>query len=65
MSLKVYLTTKQFAQTVGVQGATVRRSLCVNGHYLGIKPEKLPNNRLVWPGDKINEILQIGQQDNQ
>ena len=44
-----YQSTKEFAEVLKVEPATVRRSLCVNGHYLGIRPVKLPNGRLLWP----------------
>lgn len=46
---KQYIPTNHFAARFGVQPDTVRRNLCVNGHFLGIKPVKLPNGRLLWP----------------
>jgi hypothetical protein len=52
------VTTKVFAQTVGCQDATIRRSYCVNGHYLGLRPTKLPNGRLLWNFDKIVKIVE-------
>lgn len=52
------ITTKQFAHAVGVQGATVRRSLCINGHYLGIRPVKLPNGRLAWPENALAQLIE-------
>lgn len=45
------LSTKQFSKRYLVEPATVRRSFCVNGHYMGIVPIKLPNRRLAWPQD--------------
>lgn len=47
------ISTKQFAKKYLVQPDTVRRSLCVNGHYCGIVPEKLPNGRLGWPEQEV------------
>ncbi len=44
-----FLTTNQLADALGVQGSTIRRGLCVHGHYMGLTPVKLPNNRLLWP----------------
>jgi len=52
-----HLPTKGAAQAFGVEGQTLRRAFCVNGHYLGIKPVKLPNGRLLWPTDGIGRIL--------
>ena len=52
-----HLTTNDFAESLGVKGATVRRGLCVHGHYMGIRPVKLPNNRLLWPIDARDRII--------
>lgn len=46
---KNHLNTNQFAARFGVKGETVRRNLCVKGHFLGVRPIKLPNRRLLWP----------------
>jgi len=46
------LTTKEFAKGYLVEPATVRRSFCMNGHYMGIVPVKLRNRRLAWPKDE-------------
>lgn len=53
-----YLTTSQLARALGVQGATIRRGLCINGHYMGLRPVKLPNNRLMWPEKPVDQLLQ-------
>lgn len=52
-----FLTTNQIASRLGVQGATMRRGLCVNGHYMGLKPVKLPNNRLLWPEAGLDHLI--------
>lgn len=52
------ISTKEFAELFRVEQQTVRRSLCVNGHYLGIKPLKLANRRLLWPRDKAQQALE-------
>jgi hypothetical protein len=57
MSNQKYFTTNEVAKTLGVQGSTVRRGLCINGHYMGIVPVKLPNNRLLWPESGVNRLL--------
>jgi len=53
-----WLSTNDFAEQLGVRPDTVRRSICVNGHYLGIKSVKLPNGRHLFPGSKINKLLE-------
>lgn len=52
-----HCSTKDFAKYVSVKSATVRRGYCVNGHYLGIKPLRLPNGRLSWPIEEIEKIM--------
>jgi len=61
MEKQSYLTTSQLARTLGVQGASIRRGLCLNGHYMGLRPIKLPNNRLMWPEKSVYQLLQSEQ----
>ncbi len=56
-----YLTTEEFARGLGVKAPTVRRALCVNGHYLGVRPIKLPNRRLLWLEKARREILDAAE----
>ena len=50
-------TTEEAASRLRNRPATWRRNLCVNGHFLGIKPLKLPNGRLLWPADAVDRLL--------
>lgn len=52
-----HMTTAEFAAALGVQGNTVRRGLCVRGEYMGIRPIKLPNQRLLWPAEAVDRLL--------
>ncbi len=52
-----HLTTEQFAELVHVKPETVRSGLCRMGNYLGIRPVKLPNRRLVWPANDVVRVL--------
>jgi len=52
-----HVATSVFARLIGVRGQTIRRGLCVDGHYLSIKPLKLPNRRLLWPVAEIMQLL--------
>jgi hypothetical protein len=49
--------TKEYAATVRVDPQTIRRSFCVNGHYLDVKPYKLPNGRLLWPKSEVLRVV--------
>lgn len=52
-AVKYNKTTREVAETFHVQPESVRRSLCLNGHYMGYTPVKLPNGRLLWPDKKM------------
>lgn len=55
------LKTKELAKLFGVESDTIRRGYCVNGHYLGLKPLKLSNRRLLWPKAEALRVLEPGQ----
>lgn len=50
-------STKDLATLAGVKPASVRRSVCVNGHYLGIVPRKVVNGRLLFPTDQVGVLF--------
>ncbi|KAB2891417.1 MAG: monooxygenase [Desulfobulbaceae bacterium] len=50
------MPTHEFAARFGVKGDTVRRNLCVKGHFLGLKPLKLGNGRLLWPATTPEDL---------
>lgn len=50
-------TTEEFAMHLGVLPSTVRRAHCLQGHYCGIKPIKLPNRILLWSVDSLEQLL--------
>lgn len=51
------LSTEELAATLKVRPQTVRAGLHYNGHYLGLKPTKLPNGRLLWDVSAIEALL--------
>lgn len=42
---------------LSVKPASIRRAHCIKGEYLGITPRKLPNGRLIWPGEAVRRLL--------
>jgi hypothetical protein len=52
-----HYTTKEFADLFGRESNTVRHSLCRKGHYMGVKPVKLPTGGLLWPREAIDRLL--------
>ena len=59
-----FIPTQKFAESLGVQSASVRRALCVRGDYLGIVPRKLPNGRLLWPAAELDLLLREEEPDH-
>ncbi len=58
IEVKQGLTTDAAAPCLGVKPQTMRRGYCVDGAYMGIKPLKLPNGRLLWPVEEIKRLLE-------
>ena len=58
MSKRYKVPTNEFATRFGVKGDTLRRNLCVNGHYMGIRPLKMPNQRLLWPDVQPEDVCE-------
>ncbi|WP_341645425.1 DNA-binding protein [Thauera sp. SDU_THAU2] len=50
------LDTAEWASALRVKPDTVRRALCLKGHYMGVVPIKLPNGRLLWPADALDRL---------
>ena len=53
-----YITTAKFAAKFGVRPESIRHSLCVRGHYLGLRPIKGGNGRLLWPEYEPEELFE-------
>lgn len=51
------LTTAEFAADVGVKPSSVRTRVCLTGSYFGIVAKRLPNDRLVWPRNATQLLL--------
>jgi hypothetical protein len=48
------LSTEEAAQALGVAAQTLRKQMCVAGHYAGLRPVKLPNRFLRWPAEGVH-----------
>lgn len=56
--MQTHVSTEAAARLFNVQPNTLRASLCRQGHYLGIRPRKLPNRLLAWPLEDISRVMQ-------
>lgn len=50
-------TTEEAASQLRVEQQTLRAALCRNGHYLGMRPVKLPNGKLLWDAAEVQRLL--------
>jgi hypothetical protein len=51
------ITTEELARQCGIKPQSVRVRLCRTGSYFGVRPVKLPNQRLMWPGNARELML--------
>jgi len=50
------LTTEAMTAPFGVTPQTPRASLCRLGHWMGMRPGKLPNGRLLWDAAEVERL---------
>lgn len=51
------LTTNELAACLRISPQTPIAALSRAGHYLGLRPSKLRNGRLLWDADEVNRLL--------
>ena len=51
------LDTAEAADLLRIRPQTLRRALCLQGHYFGMRPVKLPNGRLLWDAADLDRLL--------
>lgn len=56
-----YVNNKVAAEMLGVSVKTLQWHTSVNGGYLGMVPTKLPNGRIMWKKNDIDNILAFGR----
>jgi hypothetical protein len=50
------LDTAEAADRLRIKPQTLRRALCLQGHYFGMRPTKLPNGRLLWDSADLDRL---------
>ncbi len=56
-AVRRHLSTEEVAARLLVRPQTVRRSLCINGEYMGLRPVKLANRRLLWNAAAVDALV--------
>lgn len=54
---KSNISTEQFAHALNGKPSTIRTRLCKTGSFYGIRPNKLPSGRLLWPLADVEALL--------
>lgn len=52
-----FYSTAEVADRLKVKPESVRHALCLKGHYMGLRPHKLPNGRWIWAGEEVDGLL--------
>lgn len=53
------ITTEALAQRLGIKAQSIRARVCRTGSYFSLRPSKLPNGRLLWPGDAPERLKAV------
>ena len=51
------ISTEEMAALLRILPQTARAGLCRSGHYLGMRPVKLPNKKLLWDAAEVAMLL--------
>lgn len=54
------LDTAEAADRLRIRPQTLRRALCLQGHYFGLRPTKMPNGRLLWDAADLDRLTAGG-----
>lgn len=50
-------STNEFAAELRLKPQSLRKRYSQQGSYFGVHPEKLPNGRLRWPMDALDQLI--------
>ena len=53
----LYLTTDSLACQLSLQPQSIRKRYAATGTYHGVRPVKLPNRRLMWPANAVEQLI--------
>jgi hypothetical protein len=54
------LTTEELAAALVMRPQSLRKRFSQTGEYFGIRPVKMPNGRLFWPCDAVEQLTNGG-----
>jgi predicted site-specific integrase-resolvase len=50
------MNTASLAAALGIKPQSIRKRFCETGTYYCLRPVKLPNGRLRWPADSVEQL---------
>ena len=50
------ITTEELATLLSIRPQSIRKRFCQTGAYFSLRPVKLPNGRLLWPADALEQL---------
>jgi hypothetical protein len=50
------LSTEKLAALLDLRAQSIRKRYCETGAYFCIRPVKMPNGRLMWPEDSVDQL---------
>lgn len=60
LNLPQTLSTEEVAALAKLRPESIRSALCRAGHWLGLRPVKLANRRLVWNSADVARVISGG-----
>jgi len=54
--LPIHLSTEELSCILKVKAQSIRAGLCRDGHYMGLRPVKLANRRLLWDAAQADRL---------
>lgn len=58
-----HVSTEELAAILAIDPQSIRKRHSMEGSYLGIRPTKLPNRRLLWPVADVKKLLSGNRRD--
>lgn len=50
------ISTQDLAVLLALRPQSIRKRYCQTGAYFSLRPVKMPNGRLLWPADAIEQL---------
>jgi hypothetical protein len=54
-----FLTTDELAERLSVRARSIHKRYSQTGAYFSVRPVKLPNGRLWWPIDSVEQLAGV------